>query len=364
MASAQGSLNGQSGDPLTGASTNQSVSTRILGTGSYLPERRLSNHDLEGMVDTSDEWITERTGIRYRRIAAPDESTTDLAFKASLRALEAAGLEPRDIDGIIFATVTAERIMPAAACALQAKLGCRSVMAFDVSAACSGFLYAMNVADSLIKTSGFRRILVVGAETLSRIMNYADRETCILFGDGAGAIIVGRADETSSSRLLSFHLGADGAAGDHLTLDGVTADRLSARLGLVAAVPAPLNEATNRPDGPYVQMKGREIFRCAVKEMSERCREAFAANRTEVGEVDWFIPHQANIRIVEAVGRQIEIDPARVIMNLDQVGNTSSASIPLALDAAVRDGRIKRGQRVLLAAFGAGLTSASALINY
>jgi 3-oxoacyl-[acyl-carrier-protein] synthase-3 len=322
--------------------------------GSYLPDRRLTNRDLERMVETNDAWIVERTGIRCRRIAAPGQATTDLALHAATRALEAAATAPSEIDGIIFATVTSERIMPAAACALQAKLGCRAVMAFDVSAACSGFLYGLSLADSLIKSQQFKKILVVGAETLSRIMDYTDRETCILFGDAAGAFVVGPTEEdaATSSRFLSFHLAADGLAGDHLTLAGMARDR--------SLVP----EGHLGDPGPYVHMRGREVFRAAVKAMSERCREAMQANAMRMDQVDWFIPHQANIRIIEAVGKQIDAIPERVISNLAEVGNTSSASIPLAFDEAARAGRIRRGQSLLLTAFGAGLTSAAVMLRY
>lgn len=364
-------------DATTRPSSLPSYRSKILGTGSYLPERRLTNQDLERIVDTSDAWIVERTGIRTRRIAAPGEQMTDLAHKASVRALQAAGLGAGDIDGIICATVTSERVLPAAACVLQAKLGCRPLMAFDVSAACSGFIYALNLADSLIRCGSHRSILVVGAETLSRIMDYRDRETCILFGDGAGAFVVGRADSAEqgrrTGRLLSFHLGADGTVGDHLTLDGLTKRRPSpvpaAALAAPLAIDASLALAeADRTElsasGPFVQMRGREIFRCAVKAMGERCEEALQANSTSIDQVDWFIPHQANIRIIEAVGRQIDARMDRVISNLAEVGNTSSASIPLALDEAIRDGRVQRGQLLLLAAFGGGLTSAAGLLRY
>lgn len=337
-----------------------SYSSQILGTGAFLPEKLLTNRDLERLVDTSDNWIVERTGISSRHISGEKEWATDLAAIAARRALQSAGISPRDVDGIIFASVTPDQVMPSAACVLQAKLECRPVMAFDLSAACSGFLYSLSVADSLIRSGQLQKILVVGAETLSRIVDYKDRETCILFGDGAGAMVLGRAESTHSDRapnstggkFLSFHLAADGNHGDLLSLSNPLVAR------------SPFVESPEAPPMPRVRMKGREIFKLAVTALGERCREALAANELGIDQVDWFIPHQANSRIVEYVGEHLGIARERTIMNLASVGNTSSASIPIAFDEAVRDGRITRGQTILLAAFGAGLTSASTLLRY
>ena len=325
--------------------------SRILGTGSFLPEKLLTNQDLEKMVETTNEWILERTGISTRHIASPDEVTTDLAERASRRALEAAGLQPNDIDVIIFATVTPDHVMPSAACLLQAKLGCKPVMAFDLSAACSGFLYGLQIADQFVKTGLHKRVLVVGAETLSRIIDYKDRTTCILFGDGAGAFIVGRAEEGTNSDFLATAMEADGTLSDLLSLPGGG----SRHPTTVQTVMANLH---------FVHMKGREIFKNAVRAMAQRCEEALDRARVTKSEVDWFVPHQANTRIIDAVGSQLGMPTSKVISNLAHTGNTSSASIPVAFDEAVRDGRIRRGQTILLGAFGGGLTSGSVVLRY
>jgi 3-oxoacyl-[acyl-carrier-protein] synthase-3 len=272
-----------------------------------------------------------------------------MAFHAASRALQAAGKTAAQIDGIIFATVTSERVMPAAACQLQARLGAPAKMAFDVSAACSGFLYGLGLADSLIRSGSYQTLLVVGAETLSRIIDYEDRETCILFGDGAGACVVAASEDEGAGRILSSHMAADGSLGDLLSLEGPGRARADQEL--------------ENQRGPFVRMRGREIFRCAVKAMSERCREALAANSVSMADIDWLVPHQANIRIIEAVGKNLEIESGRVLSNLAEVGNTSSASIPLALDEAIRDGRVVPGQMLLLAAFGGGLTSSAVLLR-
>lgn len=317
--------------------------SQILGTGSFLPEKRLTNRDLEKMVDTTNEWILERTGISSRHIVSDNEVTTDLALRAARRALEAAQIEAKKIDAIIFATVTPDQSMPSAACLLQAKLGCKPNMAFDLSAACSGFLYGLTLADQFIKTGLYRHVLVVGAETLSRIVDYTDRSTCILFGDGAGAFVVGRANEESQAEILATAMESDGTFSDLLTLSG--------RASLESAL-------------PYVQMKGREIFKAAVRAMSQRCEEVLDRGRVEKSGIDWFVPHQANQRIIAAVGQQLQISTDKVVSNLAETGNTSSASIPVAFDEAVRDGRIKRGQTVLLGAFGGGLTSGAIVLKF
>ena len=329
------------------------IAARIAGTGSHVPERRLTNFELEKMVETSDAWIKDRTGISARRIAAPEVGTTDLAGAAARRALESAEMSAGEIDGIIVATVTSERIMPSAACVLQSSLGCRPILAFDVSAACSGFLYALSVADSFIQTGRMRTCLVVGAECLSRIVDYRDRETCVLFGDGAGAVVLERAAEGEPGRFLSFHLSANGGQADQLTLKSVA--------GGGGPFADPLVTSVGKP---FVEMRGREIFKSAVTAMRDRCREALVENGLTVEQIDWFIPHQANRRIIDAVGSQLGFAPERVIVNLETLGNTSSASIPIAFDEAARSGRIRRGQKVMMAAFGGGLTSASAMLEY
>lgn len=325
--------------------------TRISGTGSYLPEKLLTNADIEKLVDTNDQWIRERTGIEVRHIAADDQATSDLGLIAAQRALEAAGLQATDIDLIIFCTVTPDHVMPSAACLLQRKLGARQVMSFDLSAACSGFIYGLSVADQFIRTGVHKHVLVVGAEVLHRYVNYKDRETCILFGDGAGAVIASRATEKDDSRILSFHLRADGNLGDLLLLPAGG-----------SAIPFSQNVLDQQMQ--YVQMKGREIFKNAVRAMSETCQEALDTNGLSIDEIDWLIPHQANLRILDAVGRHFGIPPEKVVVNVQRTGNTSAATIPIALDEAVRDGRIKREQMVLLTAFGAGLTSGSLLFKF
>lgn len=322
----------------------------ISGTGSYLPEHVLTNLDLEKMVDTSDAWIRERTGIEKRHIAAPGEMTSDLALKASRKALEAAGLKPSDIDGIIFATVTPDQTMPSAACMLQTKLGCPANFAFDISAACSGFVYALSLGDSLIRTGQLKHVLVVGAESLSRIVNFKDRETCILFGDGAGVVVLS-ASEKESSRFLGFHMRSNGQLGDLLTLKSGRPTN-------------PLDFEAAAVEIPYVKMKGREVFKSAVRSMTESCQTVLKANQMTHEDVDWFIPHQANIRIIQSVGESLQISPDKVIVNIQETGNTSSATIPVAFDQAIRDNRIKRGQIILFTAFGAGLTYGASLFRY
>jgi 3-oxoacyl-[acyl-carrier-protein] synthase-3 len=316
--------------------------SRIAGTGSYLPDRILSNFDLEKMVETSDAWIRERTGIEKRHIAAPGQTTTDLAANAAKQALMMAGLKAEDIDGIIFATVTPDQIMPSAACLLQMKLGCAANFAFDISAACSGFVFALQLADSLIRTGSLKNVLVIGAETLSRIIDFKDRETCILFGDGAGAVVLSATDK-SESQFYGFHTRSNGSLGDLLSLKSGRPDN-------------PLALESKMAELPFVHMKGREIFKNAVRAMAESAESVLKMSQLTHEDVNWFIPHQANVRIIQSVGTHLGIDPEKVIVNIAETGNTSSATIPIAFDQAVRDQRIKRGQTVLFAAFGAGLT--------
>lgn len=325
--------------------------SRIAGTGSYLPKKLLTNADLEKMVDTNDQWIVERTGIERRHIAADGEACSDLAYEATLRALKDANLQVSDLDMIIVSTVSGDQIMPSTACVLQARLGAKNVMAFDLSAACSGFVYGLSVADQFIRTGVYKNILVVGAEVLHPFVNYKDRETCILFGDGAGAWIVSRADKEDPHTILSSHCHAEGTLGDLFVLPAG-----GSRL--------PFSQEVLDNNQQYVVMKGREIFKNAVRTMSNACQEALDANQMSASEVDWIIPHQANKRIIEAVANHFEVPIEKVIIRLSETGNTSAASIPLAFEMAKEEGQIKRGQTILLTAFGAGLTSGSLLMRY
>ncbi len=325
--------------------------SKILGTGSYTPERILTNKDLEKMVETNDEWIVDRTGIRERKIAASDQVTTDLALIAAKKALEAAQTTPEEIDLILFATVTPDQVMPSAACVLQTKLGCRKVMAFDLSAACTGFLYGLSVAHQFIQTGQYNKVLVVGAEVLSRIVDFTDRETCILFGDGAGAVVLGAAEPGEKSQVLSCHMQADGSLGELFTQPG-------------GGSAMPFSQEVLDGRLQYVRMRGREIFKHAVRTMASSCEEALRANNLTKTDIQWVIPHQANQRIIDAVAKHLEVPSEKVICNLQYNGNTSAASVPMALDVAVRDGRIQRGDTVLLTAFGAGLTSGSLVFRY
>lgn len=316
--------------------------SRIAGTGSYLPEKVLSNHDLESMVETSDQWITERTGIKERHIAAENETTTDLAYQASVKAIDAAGITNNDIDLIIVATTTPTQIFPSTASLLQAKLDIAGCPAFDVQAVCTGFVYALTIADKFIKAGGVKNVLVVGAETISRIIDWSDRNTCVLFGDGAGAVVLQASQQPG---IISTHIHSDGSFSSLLQ------------------VPAgPGSDATD--DSAYIDMQGNEVFKVAVKTLSSIVDETLEANQLDKTAVDWLIPHQANIRIIAATARKLQMSMDRVVVTVDKHGNTSAASIPLALDVAVRDGRIKRGETLLFEAFGGGFTWGSALIQY
>ncbi|MCD8548426.1 MAG: ketoacyl-ACP synthase III [Aeromonadaceae bacterium] len=317
--------------------------TKILGTGSYVPETVRTNADLERMVETSDEWIVERTGIRERRIAKPEESVATMAHQAALRALEAAGLPPAQLDMIILATTSADNAFPSAACELQGMLDCPGIPAFDLAAACAGFSYALSVADQFVKTGAARHILVVGADVLARTCDPTDRGTIILFGDGAGAVVVGPSAEAG---ILSTHLHADGRYGELLKLP-------QAKRGQPEA-----------SGDAYMYMKGNDVFKVAVTRLSEIVTETLAANGIEKSELDWLVPHQANHRIITATARKLGMSMEQVILTLAQHGNTSAASVPIALDVGVRDGRIQRGQLLLLEAFGGGFTWGSALVRY
>ena len=322
------------------------VYSRIAGTGSYLPEKVLTNADLEKMVDTNDEWIVSRSGIRERHIAAEGETTGDLAFHAATRALEAAGLDAADIELIVLGTTTPDVIFPSTACLLQHRLGANGCAAFDVNAACSGFIYALSVADKFIRSGSVKNALVVGAETLTRMVDWTDRDTCVLFGDGAGAVVL-KADEEAG--ILSTHLHADGGK-KHL---------------LYSPVGVSVGFKTDEPNcGVKVMMAGSEVFKYAVKALDSVVDETLAANGLGKSDVDWLIPHQANLRIIEATAKRLQMSMDRVIVTVDRTGNTSSGSVPLALDEAIRSGRVQRGQLLLLEAFGGGFTWGSALIRY
>ena len=319
------------------------IYSRIAGTGSYLPEKVLTNHDLEKMVDTNHEWITDRTGINKRHIIADDETTTDLAYQAAIKAIEAAGITNNDIDLIIVATTTPTRIFPSTASLLQEKLGIGGCPAFDVQAVCTGFVYALTVADKFIKAGGFNNVLVIGAEAFSRIIDWTDRNTCVLFGDGAGAVILQASEQPG---ILSTHIHSDG------------------NFNQLLHVPTGPGSAVATDDAAYVDMQGNEVFKVAVKTLSSIVDETLAANQMEKKDVDWLIPHQANIRIIAATARKLNMSMDHVVVTVGEHGNTSAASIPLALDVAVRDGRIKRGETLLFEAFGGGFTWGSALIKY
>ena len=320
------------------------IYSRIVGTGSYLPEKELSNHDLEKMVETSDQWIQDRTGIKKRHIVAEDETTTDLAFFAAEKAIEAAGISNDDIDLIIVATTTPTRIFPSTASLVQEKLNITSgCPAFDLQAVCTGFIYALTVADKFIKSGTVKNALIIGAESMSRIVDWTDRDTCVLFGDGAGAVILQASKETG---ILSTHIHCDGQYNALLT------------------VPKGPGSVSNEQVLPYIEMQGNDVFKVAVRTLSNIVDETLAANNFSKEDVDWLIPHQANIRIIAATAKKLSMSMEQVVVTVHEHGNTSAASIPLALDVAVRDGRIQRGETLLLEAFGGGFTWGSALLKF
>lgn len=316
--------------------------SRIAGTGSYLPRQVVTNADLALKVETSDEWIRERTGIRQRHVAAPDEQTSDLACAAAQSALAAAGLAAADVDLIIVATTTPDMIFPSTACIVQAKLGARGGPAFDVQAVCSGFVYALAMADRMVVSGMARNALVVGAEIYSRILDWNDRGTCVLFGDGAGAVVLVPSEQPG---ILSAHLHADGAHRDMLCVPGTVAG------GAVSG-------------SPFVRMDGQAVFKFAVRVLAEVAREALDANGVEASAIDWIIPHQANERIIDATARKLGLGPDKVVKTVAEHANTSAASIPLALDRAVRDGRIRQGHHVMLLGVGGGFTWGSVFLKW
>lgn len=325
--------------------------TRVAGTGYYLPEKILSNADLEKMVETNDEWIRERTGIERRHIAAENELTSDISCKAARMALEDAGLEPSDIDCILVATVGGDQIMPSTACVLQHKLGCRQIMAFDVSAACSGFIYGLSIADQFIRTGVYKNILIVGAEVLHNYVDYSNRDVAVLFGDGAGAWIVSRTDVDDPNVIFSSHTHADGSLSDLLII-GSGGSR------------QPFCQKLLDEKGQLIQMRGREIFKSAVRAMIHCSEEALIANKIKPSELDWIVPHQANIRIIQSIADNFNVPFEKFIISIQETGNTSAASIPIAFAFGKKEGKIQRGQLILLTAFGAGLTSGSLLLRY
>ena len=322
------------------------IYSRIAGTGSCLPERVVTNADLAKTVDTSDEWIAARTGIRQRHLAAEGETTCDLAFGAATAALEAAGVAARDVDLLIVGTTTPDLIFPSTACLLQDRLGANGCPAFDVNAACSGFIYALTVADKFIRSGSARTALVVGAETLSRMIDWSDRGTCVLFGDGAGAVVLKASEEAG---VLSTHLHADGGFKELLWNP----------VGVSAGFKPDEHNA-----GVRVLMQGSDVFKVAVKTLDRVVEETLEANGLDRHAIDWLIPHQANLRIIQATAKRLDMPMERVIVTVDKHGNTSAGSVPLALDHAVRSGKVQRGQLLLLEAFGGGFTWGSALLRY
>lgn len=331
-----------------------SYASKIIGTGSAFPQNRVTNEDLSKRVDTSDEWITERTGIKERRISTPgdpNEFNSSLGFLAAKRALEMAGKRPEDIDQIIYSTCTPDTLLPSTGCWLQMKLGANRAWAMDVNGACSGYVYGLSIADQFIRTGHTKTALVVGADVLSAFTNWDDRSSCILFADGAGAAVVERVPAESEHRILSTHLKTDGNLWDffHIPAGGsrqeVTPDAYAQKLN-------------------KMQMKGKEIFKAAVRTLAEYAIEAVEANDLTLADVDWVIPHQANLRIIDAVAKRLDIPMKKVLVNIERYGNTSSATVATALDEAVRDGRIQSGQIVLMDVFGAGLTYGSLLLRW
>ncbi len=317
------------------------IYSRIAGTGSYLPAKLLTNKDLEARVETSDEWIFSRTGIRQRHVAADNECASDLALSASRRALESAGVAAGDLSLIIVATTTPDMVFPSTACILQAKLGAKNCPAFDVQAVCSGFVYALATADQFMRSGQYQNILVVGAEVYSRILDWEDRSTCVLFGDGAGAVVLQRSEQPG---ILSSHLHADGSHAGILSVPGgVSGGKVSGR--------------------PLLQMEGNAVFKFAVRVLGEVAEEALAFNYLEKSSIDWLIPHQANIRIIQATAKKLGLPMDKVITTVDKHANTSAASVPLALDCAVRDGRIRGGQLVMLEGVGGGFTWGAVLVR-
>jgi 3-oxoacyl-[acyl-carrier-protein] synthase-3 len=325
------------------------IHARITGTGSYAPKKVITNQDLEKLVDTTDEWITERTGIKERRIAEKGQCTSDLAYEAAKKALKAAGLGAHELDLIVAATMTPDKILPSMGCVLQEKLGAKNAAAFDIYAACSGFIYGMSVANAFIKSEMYKNVLLVGAEILSRFTDWEDRTTCILFGDGAGAVVIQR--HAGKRGILSTHLHSDGAFGDLIHVPAGGAQQ-------------PPSQDTIRKRMHFIKMKGNETFKAAVRSLESVVQEALEYNKVKPEEIDFLVPHQANFRIIQAMAQRLNMPMEKVLLTLPKYGNTSAASIPMALDEAVREGRIKENHLLLFEAFGGGLTWASALVRW
>ncbi|HLE40375.1 MAG TPA: beta-ketoacyl-ACP synthase III [Nitrospirota bacterium] len=325
------------------------IHARIIGTGSYAPKKVITNHDLEKLVDTSDQWITERTGIRERRVVEKGQTTSDLAYEACHRALKAAELSAEDLDLILVATVTPDTYLPSLACVLQHKLHAKKAAAFDIFAACSGFIYGLAAAKAFIESGMYTNVLLVGAEVLSRFTDWEDRNTCVIFGDGAGAVVLQK--HAGKRGVLSTHLHSDGSFGDFITVPGG------------GALHPPSHETVNKKMH-YIKMRGNETFKVAVRALEDVVQEALEHNKVKAEDIDLLVPHQANLRIIQAMAQRLNMPMEKVVVTIDKYGNTSAASIPMALDEAVRDGRIKENNLILLEAFGGGLTWASALLRW
>ncbi len=324
---------------------------RIAGTGRYVPEKILTNQDLEGMVDTSDEWIVQRTGIRERHIAAKDESTSDLALQAARSALQEAGIDPLELDAVILATLTPDTYCPAGACYVQKLLGAENACSFDLSAACTGFVYGVTVGASLVRSGVHKNVLVIGAETLSRFIDYTDRNTCILFGDGAGAAVLSRAEEGSESRLVDHYLRSDGGGTDLIIMPGGGSRQ-------------PASAETVEGKKHFLFMQGSDVFKFATRSMQVLIETAIERNGLSISDLDLVVPHQVNARIIDTVLRKIDLPEEKIYLNLQRYGNTSAASVPMALHEAVEEGRVQKGSLVLLVAFGAGLTWGYNLVRW
>ncbi len=324
---------------------------KISGTGHYVPEKVLNNFDLEKIVDTNDEWIRTRTGMFERRIAAPDQAASDLAYEASLKALESANLRAKDIDLVIVGTISGDHAFPSTACLVSKKLGIKNVPAFDVSAGCPGWIYASNIALQFVENGTSKNVLVIGVEVLTRIVNYEDRNTCVLFGDGAGATIMSRAEPKDISRVIDSDISADGHYSD-LLIQPAGGSKM------------PATEQTVKDKLHTIHMEGNKVFKLAVKSMYSSCDLLLKRNNLDVKSIDWLLTHQANLRIIDALGKKMKIDKDKVIINIEKYANTSAATIPIALDEAIRSGKIRKGDIVLMSSFGAGLTSGSLLIRY
>lgn len=325
------------------------VHSQIIGTGSYLPEKTLTNADLEKIVDTTDQWITDRTGIRERHIAAENEAASDLAVQAAQKALQAAGIAPEELDILIVGTQTPDMTFPSTACIVQAKLGASKAFAFDLSAACSGFIYALSVADHFLKSGKYRNALVIGTEVMSRILDWKDRTTCVIFGDGAGAVVLKSVEEKKG--ILSSHLHSDGQFWDLICMPG-------------GGSRIPISEAVLAQRLNFLKMKGSETFKIAVRNLEEVAWEALNHNQLSIDRLSLMIPHQANTRIIKALSERLKLPEGKVMINIDRCGNTSAASIPIALDEAVKTGRVHEGDYILLIAFGAGLTWGASVIRW